>query len=242
MKKLAFVILSCSMMIFMSGCGVHWGLQNSRTKISSEWEMLEFLISDEGINKRVEVDNCRAKGDDSAQCDKILDTWRESCARGEEKYCIAIFEIHSKSYLASFTTYPTSLYECSEMDNPLPKQNCDNEGRKIDKYLTLLKQNCGKGMANSCYAVGDFYNGLYLEIRSKEESYIAPQMLDEALLYLKKSCGLGVAISCIYIAQYEHFQGTKQVKIYANKARKIVNRDCKAGVEMACDYKEGLFD
>lgn len=51
-----------------------------------------------------------------------------------------------------------------------------------------------------------------------------------------------MAISCIYIAQYEHFQGTKQVKIYANKARKIVNRDCKAGVEMACDYKEGLFD
>lgn len=239
MKKLAFVILSYSVMIFMSGCGVHWGLQDLRTKISSEWEMLEFLSSDEGINKRVEVDNCRAKGDDSAQCDKILDTWRKSCARGEEKYCIGVLAIQSNSYFASLTIHPTLLYEC-RMDNPLPKQKSDNS--EIDKSLTLLKQNCGKGMANSCYAVGDFYNGLYLEIRSKEESYIAPQMLDEALLYLKKSCNLGAAISCIYIAQYEHFQGTKQVKIYANKARKIVNRDCKAGVEIACDYKEGLFD
>lgn len=152
MKKLAFVILSCSVMIFMSGCAT---LQDSHTNhdstaISSEWGMLEFLSSDEGINKRVEVDNCHSKGDDSAQCDKILDTWRESCARGEEKYCIGVLEIHSNSYLASLTIHPTSLYECSEMDNPLPKQNCDN------------------GMANSCYAVGDFYNGLYLEIRSKE--------------------------------------------------------------------------
>ena len=248
MKKLVFMFLSCSVMIFINGCAT---LQDSHTNynstvISGEWEMLEFLSGDEGINKRVEVDNCRAKGDDSAQCDKILDTWHKSCARGEEKYCIGVLAIHSNSYFASLTIRPTSLYECSEMDNPLPKQNCDNEGRKIDKSLTLLKQNCNNGMANSCYAVGDFYNGLYLEIRSKEESYIAPQMLDEALLYLKKSCGLGVAISCIYIAQYEHFQGTKQVKIYANKARKkarkIVNRDCKAGVEMACDFKKNLLD
>ena len=47
MKKLEFVILSCSVMIFINGCA---GLQDSHTNynstvISSEWGMLEFLSS-----------------------------------------------------------------------------------------------------------------------------------------------------------------------------------------------------
>ena len=213
-------------------------LQNSRAKISGEWEMLEFLLSDKNINKQNEVDSCLAKGDDSAQCEKILDTWSESCARGEEKYCIAIFAIHSKSY-----------YECSETGNsPASKQYCDNENSKIDKYLTLLKQNCDKGMANSCHAVGEFYNMLYIEMRSKEERK-APQMLDEALLHFQKSCDLGMAMSCISIVsvlevKYEYWdlQDTKQVKIYADKARAIADKDCKAGVKMACDFKESYME
>lgn len=213
-------------------------LQNSRTKISSEWEMLEFLLSDENINKQNEVDYCYAKGDNSAQCEKILDTWSESCARGEEKYCVATFAIHSKSY-----------YECSEMgDSPASKQYCDNENSKLDKSLTLLKQNCDKGMANSCHAVGEFYNMLYIEMRSKEESK-APQMLDEALLYFQKSCDLGMAMSCISIVsvleikyKYWDLQDTKQVKIYTDKAREIADKDCKAGVKMACDFKESYME
>ena len=214
-------------------------LQNSRAKISGEWEMLEFLLSDKNINKQNEVDSCHSKGDDSAICDKILDTWSESCARGEEKYCIAIFAIHSKSH-----------YECSETGNsPALKQYCDNENSKIDKSLTLLKQNCDKGMANSCHAVGEFYNMLYIENRSKEESQKAPQMLDEALLYFQKSCDLDMAMSCISIAsvleiKYEYWdlQDTKQVKIYADKARAISDKDCKAGVKMACDFKESYME
>lgn len=60
MKKLVFMFLSCSVMIFINGCA---GLQDSHTNhnstaISSEWEILEFLSSNENINKRSKYENC----------------------------------------------------------------------------------------------------------------------------------------------------------------------------------------
>ena len=233
MKKLALVILLFS--------GALWAIQleidlhanpSDSTAISSEWEILEFVTSDELADKRSEYEDCYANGKDSAICEKILDSWRKSCARGEEKYCIGAFLFHSDSYIASLTS-------------DTPKQKSDS---KIDESLTLLKQNCdNKGMANSCHIVGEFYNEIYLEMRrsSKDEPHKERQMLDNALLYFQKSCDLGAAISCLSIAKYWSFQGNtgwEQVDTYTDKARRIVDRDCKAGVKIACEYKEDVLD
>lgn len=233
MKKLAFVILLFS--------GVLWAIQleidlhanpSDSTAISGEWEILEFVTSDELADKRSKYDDCYAKGKDSVICEKILASWRKSCARGEEKYCIGAFLFHSDSYIASLTS-------------DTPKQKSDNS--KIDESLTLLKQNCDKGMANSCHIVGEFYNEIYLKMRrsSKDEPHKERQMLDNALLYFHKSCDLGMAISCLSIAKYWSFQGDTgwgQVTIYTDKARRIVDKDCKAGVKIACEYKDDVLD
>lgn len=82
MKKLVFMFLSCGIMIFVSGCAtLHDSRANpSDSTISSEWAIMEFLSSDESINKQREVNDCYANGKDSAICEKILDSWSESCA------------------------------------------------------------------------------------------------------------------------------------------------------------------
>ena len=231
MKKLALVILLFSGVLWASQIEIDSRNPSDSTVISGEWEILEFVTSDELADKRSEYDDCYAKGKDSAICEKILYSWRESCARGEEKYCIGAFLFHSDSYI-------TSLIDT-------PKQKSDNS--KIDESLTLLKQNCDKDMANSCHIVGEFYNEIYLKMRrsSKDEPHKERQMLDNALLYFHKSCDLGMAISCLSIAKYWSFQGDtgwEQVDIYTDKARRIVDKDCKAGVKIACEYKEDVLD
>lgn len=101
-------------------------------------------------------------------------------------------------------------------------------------------------MANSCHAVGEFYNELYQIHSGSVVSHEEPQMLDTSLLYFQKSCDLGMAVGCISIAnnmfKYGLFQDLKQVKIYTDKARGIADKDCKAGVKTACDFQRILTD
>ena len=144
----------------------------------------------------------------------MLDTWRESCVRGEEKYCIAIFAIHSKSDYVSYFIFDS---------------------------LGAVVRNCDNGMAGSCHAVGEYCYNIYTESPNGKE---ALSMSESALLYLQKACDLGMAVSCSFVAQmykYGHFQdATEQAKIHEDKARGIASRDCKAGVKIACDFKEIL--
>lgn len=126
MKKLGLLLIA---FVFATSCA-DLGLDLGDLPYNvSEWEAIAFIKSDKFVAKLDEMDSCYESG--RAQCRAILREWSDLCERGNDKYCVGIFEIHKA---------------------------LRKDSRALDESLAVLNQKCENGEAITCLAVGSFYS------------------------------------------------------------------------------------
>lgn len=207
MKKLAF-------MLFMAllGCGFaqdsRIDSQNQKSadssanhndshQTSSEWEMIDFVKSDEVQKKKEALTSCYTTQNSAQNCAKILADWESLCTYNGSKYCLALYVIYSE------------IYESLRKDK-----------KALDKIIATLRRQCDNNEANACLAISESYvknkSGIkkslpYFQKACDLGSYLGCAQLAELHYF-----GLGDELS----------KNRQKAQLYLDKALQIVTRDC----------------